>query len=283
MMLFLLLLVLLLLLLLLLLCHQAQIKLSPQEGADLLQLAINCSRPQTVKAALMHLPATEEAAATHMPALLEPAVARRLLLTAAARQAGQDASVVQHMVGLAYLQQHVDAATLEAMLQPFVVRRQLSDSCITNSTSATLKLKLQAASDVVKLMCQLPAAAQLSNEAVTRLMMAVIRAYSWTMSDLCKLPALQQLSKAAAIELLQADVRRSSLPRAFYELPAVQQLSMKQVLQLLRAAVKQGKMPEGFCRLPAAEDISNDAVFQLLLLTSSAGTVQLSKLSCSLL
>jgi hypothetical protein len=67
-----------------------------------------------VMAALQQLPASSSAAAANVPALLDPAVARKLLLTAATRQ---HVYAVQHLLKLPYMRQHLDAATLEAMLQ----------------------------------------------------------------------------------------------------------------------------------------------------------------------
>jgi hypothetical protein len=75
--------------------------------ADLLQLAMNSSS---------HTAA--EAAAHHIPAELKPEVARKLLTTVALRK---HVSAVQHMAGLAVMQQHVDATALQCCLQQLIV------------------------------------------------------------------------------------------------------------------------------------------------------------------
>jgi hypothetical protein len=78
--------------------------------------------------------------------LLEPVETRRLLVTAATRQ---HAAAVTHMARLAYMQRHIDAAKLEVMLVGLLKH----NACL-------------------KLLVQLPAAAQLSSEAVIRLLQA---------------------------------------------------------------------------------------------------------------
>jgi hypothetical protein len=201
-----------------------------------------------------------------MPTFLQPAVARKLLLTAVTRQ--PEAETVQRMLGLAYLQQHVDAATLEAMLQQLVSR----------CAWPVLAGKFEGQS-----LCQLPAAAELTSEAVTRLLLVAMQSSDdVVISELCTLPALQQLSAAAVFQLLQVSVQHSSkLPDALYELPAVQHLSRKQVLQLLQAGATRGYIAAELLMIPAAAEISNVAMFQLLCANSnseSAFTVQLSEL-----
>jgi hypothetical protein len=133
----------------------------PEDGANLLQLAFNCSNPLTVDTAFVCLPRTADAAAADMPALLEPDVARKLLLTAATRQHAAlllSPSALQYMLRLGYLQQHVDAATLEALLQLLVL------PCYNTY-------------DALNALCQLPAAAQLSSEALARLLLAAVEGY----------------------------------------------------------------------------------------------------------
>jgi hypothetical protein len=83
-------------------------------AADLLQLALNCSSTTTA-AVVGYLPITAASVASSLPELLEPDVARRLLVTAATRR---HVAAVQQMTHqqLGYMKQHVDAATLEAVL-----------------------------------------------------------------------------------------------------------------------------------------------------------------------
>uniref|UniRef100_A0A383V733 Uncharacterized protein n=1 Tax=Tetradesmus obliquus TaxID=3088 RepID=A0A383V733_TETOB len=81
---------------------EGPLKLPPEHTASLLQLAMNCSRPETAAAA-----------ARRLPGALEPEFARKLLVTAATRQ---HAEVVQGMMQRAAVLQHVDAPTLEPVL-----------------------------------------------------------------------------------------------------------------------------------------------------------------------
>jgi hypothetical protein len=93
---------------------QAHTSLPPESRADLLQLAFNCSCLMTAERALMCVPDTEEEAADDTPGLQDPAVALRLLLTAATRQ---HAAVVSVLLDTRYpYQQLVDAGTLKAVL-----------------------------------------------------------------------------------------------------------------------------------------------------------------------
>ncbi|KAF6264877.1 hypothetical protein COO60DRAFT_1633951 [Scenedesmus sp. NREL 46B-D3] len=70
----------------------------------------------------------------------------------------QHAEAVEHMVALAAMQQHVDAATLEEMMGRLL---KLSEPCRHDRSLA--------------LLCQLPAAAQLSSDAAMRLLLAAIK------------------------------------------------------------------------------------------------------------
>jgi hypothetical protein len=246
---------------------------------------MNCSSLSTVRTALNHLPATEAAAARRLPALLEPAVARKLLLTAVTRHATH---AIDHLLQLTYMRQQLDAATLEAMLhQPspyFMTVRylcrlpeaaQLSveavsrlllaavDGCNTSDPYATHAL-------TVMELCRLSAAANLSSEALFQvLQVAVVR--SGVPEGLYMLPAAQQLRSdqayqllLAAITSLDSDEPYWGLPREFYQLPAVQQLSSEQVQQLLQAAVAASIVSTQLFQLPAAADISGEAVLELL-------------------
>jgi hypothetical protein len=179
-----------------------------------------------------------------MPKLLEPGVARRLLVTAASRQ---HAAAVKHMVKLAYMWQHINAATLETMLAELLKH----DAC-------------------VGVLMQLSAAAQLSSEAVIGVLLAAAagQANSGLFSGvdaLCQLPRVQQLDTATVLQLLQAAIQQGYMPWSFCGLPAAQQLSSVEVLQLLQAAVQLGleDMPE-LCNLPGAQQLDSAAVLQLL-------------------
>jgi hypothetical protein len=171
---------LLLLLLLHLLFSQDYSRLPFQGAAELLQLAMNCSNPATVKAALRRIPETAAAAARRMPALLEPAVACKTLLTAAVRR---HTAAVRHISGLEFMQERVDAATLEAMLW-----------------------QLLAQPESVLWMLQLPAAAGVTSEALARLLLAAVDG-NWHMIDtasfLCCMPQANELSSNLILQLLQ--------------------------------------------------------------------------------
>jgi hypothetical protein len=245
-----LLLLLLLLLLLppLLLPHlQAQVQLPAEGGAALLQLAFNCSNPQTAAAAVGHLPVTAKAVALDMPDLLDPDAARRLLLTAAIRQ---HAEAVRTMVRLTCLSQHLeDATVLEAML------RQL----------------LHCKGSVVSIEVMfLPAVDQLSSDAVLRLLDIAVADKAVAMSPvtrmLCDLPGAEQLDCQAVLQLLQAVLKLGHDARGPYFLPGARQLDSQQVLQLLQAAVLQQSsyMMSGLCRLPAAQQLDSQVLLQLL-------------------
>jgi hypothetical protein len=123
---------------------QANTTLPIEGAADLLQLALNCNSTTAAATAVCHMPATAALAARVMPELLEPDVTRRLLDTAAV---GQHTAAVEHIGRLQYMKQHVDAVMLEKML-------------LWNLKHAAC----------LRVLTQLPAAAQLSSEAVTRLL-----------------------------------------------------------------------------------------------------------------
>jgi hypothetical protein len=141
--------VLLLLLLVLVSLLQVDATLPDEGAADLLQLALNCSSATAAATAVGHMPATAVSAASLMPALLEPVVAGRLLVTAATRQHAAAVTCMASTTRVEYMQQHIDAATLEAML----VRLLGQDSCL-------------------RLLSRLPAATHLSVDAVMRLLKA---------------------------------------------------------------------------------------------------------------
>jgi hypothetical protein len=138
--------------------------LSAAHGAALLQLAMNCSNSMTAAVTANRMPATAAAAAQSMPALLDAPTARRLLLTAAKRL---HTSAVRHMLELDVMVQHMDAELLEAMIR---------ESFKQWSCQRTL--------------CDLPAADQLSSDAVARLLTAAAQ------EDLCQ--AVDELCCLAA-------------------------------------------------------------------------------------
>jgi hypothetical protein len=206
-------------------------------AADLLQLALNCSSTTAAAAAVHSLPYTAASTARRVPELLNPDVARRLLVTAATRQR---VAAVCKMVNC--MQQHVDAATLEALMMLFQAGRPLDLKSI----------------EYLELLTQLPAAAHLSSEAVIRLLLAAsareAAAGSFIVRSvcvLCQLPAAEQFDSAAALQLLQAAVQQGHVPWPLCRLPAARQLSSGEVFQLLQAAVQQDRDMCQLCSLPA--------------------------------
>jgi hypothetical protein len=125
------------------LLHHLQDTLPAETAVTVLQLAMNCSKPPTALSAAFRIPYAVASAARDMPAILQPTVARRLLLTAATRQHG---AAVAYMISLPAMLHHLDAATLEAML----------------------RLGLRGNN---RTLCQLPAAAELSTDTVTQLLL----------------------------------------------------------------------------------------------------------------
>jgi hypothetical protein len=156
-----------------------------------------------------------------MPDLLQPAVACKLLLTAAARTL----KAVDHLLELQYINQHVNARTLEAMLLQLFKRYRRYVKMSSMDTA------------VLRRLCSLPAAQQLSSEAAQRLILASLE------------PRFTRL-----------------IPPMFYALPGVQQLSSDQLMQLLAAAVQHSRdyCCEQLCQLPAAKQLGSDQVMQLL-------------------
>ncbi|KAF6258854.1 hypothetical protein COO60DRAFT_1075045 [Scenedesmus sp. NREL 46B-D3] len=187
------------------------------DAAALLQLAMNCSNP-----------ATAAAAASHLPEELEAGAARRLLLTAAARQ---HTEAVQQMTDLPFMQQHIDADTLEAVLR-----------------------QLLAQGDCVQQLCRLPAAVQLSSEAVVCLLLdAVERHEAHNVRMLCGLAGAQQMSSEQMIDLLlgactriRTDFDDCSIDCVvdIGKLPAATALGIDDVMQLLAAVFQQCNCPD---------------------------------------
>jgi hypothetical protein len=251
------------------------------EGAvDLLQLALNCSSESTRDKAVRHLRAPD--AANRTPELLEPDVARRLVVTAARRQ---HYDAVYNLVSnqrLAYITQHIDAATLEVIL----FELQNASDTITRSflqlpaaehlsSEAVFRVLLQAAArdaGCVNVLCELSLAQQFGKAAVLQLLHAAVK-NGYMPSPICRLPAAQQLSSAEVYKLLQAAVQSGMSDfrlRALLIIPSARQLASQGVLQLLEAAVKRGDHDSHhfsirpLCALPAARQLSKEAVAGLL-------------------
>jgi hypothetical protein len=214
--------------------------LSADMGGAVLQLAMNCSKPSTAAAA-----------ASRMPALLQPDVVRRLLVTAATRQ---HTAAVHHMVALPAMQQHLNAATLEAMLLQLLRH----DGCIN-------------------VLCQLPVAAELSTDAVTQLLLAAYQEGSFGAGPIfCDLDVSQQISSEQIEALLLGLTTQTKcyecsnsflFRRAIHALPGFWQLNSSAVVRLLRTAISAQGANVSFklCLVPAAANISSADVASLLL------------------
>jgi hypothetical protein len=226
--------------------------MSVDNAGSVLQLAMNCSTSSTAAVAASRIPYCADSAAYRMPEILQPAVARRLLLTAATRQ---HTEAVCGMVALPVMQQHLDAATLEVM------PRQLlrHDWCI-------------------RLLCQLPVAAELSTDAVTRLLLAAYEECQYDAGRFfCELNVAQQLSSDQTEGLLHMLMQTGSRVahdisstwefwQAVYRLPGAMQLDSSAVVRLLRTAIcmDDADASEDLVELPAAADISSADVASLL-------------------
>uniref|UniRef100_A0A383VK59 Uncharacterized protein n=1 Tax=Tetradesmus obliquus TaxID=3088 RepID=A0A383VK59_TETOB len=154
------------------------LKLPPEQTVPLLQLAVNCSDPAVAAAALCHLPEK-----------LEPGVARKLLLTAVTRQHSE---VVKAMAQLPAVLQHLDTATLELLLG-FLVKED------DNAHS-------------IKALRELPVAAQLSSDAVCRLLLAAAQnpEADMTVALLCELDGAKHMTSHSMAGLLAALVESSA-------------------------------------------------------------------------
>jgi hypothetical protein len=163
---------------LLLMLHHSQDHLPADTAVAVLQLAMNCSNPAIAAEAAFRIPYSVSSAARDMPTILQPAVARKLLLAAATRQHG---AALAYMLTLPAMLQHLDAATLEAML-----------------------MQLLQDYDCVKTLCQLPVAAELSIATVTQLLLAACQEREYEAARVfCGLDAAQQISSEQIEALLQ--------------------------------------------------------------------------------
>jgi hypothetical protein len=149
------------------------------------------------------------------------------------------------MLELDYMQQHVDAATVKALMNAILANVQGSSDFIVMKALAALQV------------CELPAAAQLSREAVAELItgLAALKfddVHSVNASDrwyvkelhadlssqLCKLPGAQQLSSEQVVQLLQATAEWDEFDDSdtcrgqLWQLLAAKQLSNEQLLAM---------------------------------------------------
>uniref|UniRef100_A0A383VP62 Uncharacterized protein n=1 Tax=Tetradesmus obliquus TaxID=3088 RepID=A0A383VP62_TETOB len=214
---------------------------------DLLQLAMNCIFLSTAAAAGV--------AARSLPADLEPQLLRKLLSTVARRQ---HANAASYMLGLRLVQQHMNAPTLEVLLQMLIAVALESGNSVYMERLHWQWYQLKQAAE------------GLSRNVVLQLLQTAALLSRSTCAELrLELPAAQQFSTADVLQLLQTAVVHGDehcLTCMLRELPAAQQLSTDAVVQLLQTAVQQGRQECAFylLKLPAAEQLSTDKVLQLL-------------------
>ncbi|KAF6246110.1 hypothetical protein COO60DRAFT_1242830 [Scenedesmus sp. NREL 46B-D3] len=216
-------------------------------------------------------PASAEAVVHRLPAQLERGMAHKLLLAAAALK---HTAAMQQMLRLAAMQRHADAALVEAMLS-----------------------QLLAHQESVQQLCALPAAEQLSSDAVSRLLLqAMQQRLPAAASQLQRLPAAGQLGTEQVGDLLQACVRAcatdghgwllSDCLKWILRLPAIRELSSGAIVRVLNTAidvigesvVELGIAALRLLMLPAAATISGDDMAQLLQAALQRGSVSLSLL-----
>jgi hypothetical protein len=265
----------------LLLCLQDIKQMPSCNKIGLLQLAMNCNSHATAATV----------AARHLLALLEPAAARKLLLTAVQRR---HADAVQCMLAKSAVAEHVDAANVTAAINQLLAAHrdhtssgQLASVLVALPAAqqldgpAVMHLMRTAAAEhdncvCVRHLCTLPAAQQLGSEEVLQLLQVVVAAapgvrscFDWSTDHLSTLPAAQQISSVDVAVLLVTAMQRVNFDSATYlcKLPGAQQLSSDQVARVLKAAVQHSKVgiaTASLCKLPAAQLLSSSIVLDMM-------------------
>jgi hypothetical protein len=246
---------------------QFDMPLAAADAADLLQLAVNCSST-----------ATAEAAGGRVPHMLEPSAARRLWVTAIARQ---HAALVRAIAYAPDVGPHLDAFTVSTAW------RLVSS---TGSGISGRKVQLH------QLLEQLPATQQLGVRDVAALLQTPVHScgeYAGIfMQGLCSLPAAQQLACGDVLPLLQMAVAACDTDSACKRvvsyvcgLPAAQQLSAVEVMPLLQVAVAASDADAVWrmCALPAARKLSTADVMRLLQGDADAPSLVESSCACTLI
>jgi hypothetical protein len=229
------------------------IKAPPKDLPDLLQLAMNCKRSTWKQSAFK-----DEAVIAALPQTLEPAVARRLLVTAAVRHG---ASMTASLIMMDCICKHIDAATFESVITHLL---RAKECCCTDAA---------ARAD----WWQLPAALELDSAAVARLLQAVVNQPAYLVGCGC-VPIVQQLCSLAAAAGLSCSSLESILLDAaecgtcecvapLFGLAAAREVGTSVIVKLLFAAAQHGgchKLGTNFLELPGAQLICSDTVVQLL-------------------
>lgn len=221
----------------------------PSAGVGLLQLAINSSSHSMASNAA--------AAAVRLPAAQAPDVARKLLVTAATRG---HSDAVGRLGFAASVQQHLDAHTMERVLEQLMIAheprcfkvmcslsagRQLGSAAVANLLQTALQ---QGQQGCVDRLLEFLAAAQLSADMVAQLLHALLKCSlaepTRVATQLCGLVAAQHLSSTTAEQLLHAAIKQnggshhSACVEPLVGLPAAGELSSDSALLLALAAVQ---------------------------------------------
>jgi hypothetical protein len=222
------------------------------------------------------------AAALKFPAAHVPDVARKLLLTAATRG---HAAAVQTLASCTIVQQHLDARTVEVVLEQlfkgfyFWFLRMCEVPLASQLDSAAVARLLQAALQHGRQLCasrllEFPAAQRFSVDMVAQLLHSLLECRTATANlhrlapQVCRLQAAQQLSSSVVEQLLLAAIELDndsacySCTKALCGLTAARQLGSDSVARLLDAAVKHACRGGVYwlCQLPGAQQLDSTAL-----------------------
>jgi hypothetical protein len=241
-------------------CRYQDVNVSIKD-VDGLQLALNSSNAYTAKAAVRLLPQWH----------LQPHQARQLLLTAAAnKHAGQ---LLDHVLLCDKVQQHIDAATSEAVVELLLAHDLATQDSITGDMIMVLRPEFTTVASV------LPAAAQLARDIVARLLLAVLQQRRFDVGSVASIVAdwqealhyltSGQIESMLLAALQQDSKQRTQCVRGLCKLPGAAALSSTAVSKLLWAALQlrdQGcsEAVISLCKLPGAAALSSTAVSKLL-------------------
>jgi hypothetical protein len=228
-------------------------KAAPKDLPGLLQLTMNCKRYSRHSEA-----PTAVAARASIPEVLEPAAARRLLVTAAVRHG---ANITTSLAAKDSIRQHIDAATFESVITHLLAAKE----CYCTSAAAQADW------------WQLPPASELDRAAVARLLQAVVNQPVYLVGcgcvpivqQLCSLPAAAEISCSSLESLLldAAECRTCECVAPLFGLPAAKEIRTSVIVKLLFSAAQRGcchKLGKALLRLPGVALLCSDTVVQLL-------------------
>jgi hypothetical protein len=272
------------------------LSMSGEQLPDIMQLGMNCSRHRVASYLIgqlerisLNLPATSYNAV--MSELFTFSIKRRLMVTAMTRQ---HATALRTLTTMPEFLQHVDAATLHALLKQYVeagssstIREllqahSLQETAVQQLTSEAVAELLQAAVErdcgsSAELLLIVPAAKRLPAEALLQLLHAAVASAAPLRGDsacielLCRHPTANLLTSDVLGRLLQAAVAggKTKCMRQLCDLPGVQQLTAGSIAQLLQTAVEHsdsaasGALVLQVFSWPATQQLSADVVAQL--------------------